>query len=102
MTAVAWDPCLTPVRRRRLPGDARIRVVEILATGTNGGAQEHLFNLLSRLDQMEQRHHMQLQETANQVYAHLGQLEERIEHHPMPAGMPPPERTQPQGNGRPR
>jgi glycosyltransferase involved in cell wall biosynthesis len=27
-----------------------VRVVEILATGTNGGAQEHLFNLLSRLD----------------------------------------------------
>ena len=48
--APAWDPCLTPVRRSRLPGSRRIRVVEILATGTNGGAQEHLFNLLSRLD----------------------------------------------------
>ena len=58
--------------------------------------------LLTRLDQMEQRNHVQLQETANQLYAHLGQLEERIDHHPMPAGMPPPERTQPQGNGRPR
>jgi glycosyltransferase involved in cell wall biosynthesis len=50
MTAPVWDPCLTPVRRARLPGAPKIRVVEILATGTNGGAQEHLFNLLSRLD----------------------------------------------------
>ncbi|HXI80929.1 MAG TPA: glycosyltransferase, partial [Verrucomicrobiae bacterium] len=33
-----------------MPGPPRIRVVEILATGTNGGAQEHLFSLLSRLD----------------------------------------------------
>ena len=43
-------PVSTPVKRCALPGDRRIRVVEILATGTNGGAQEHLFNLLSRLD----------------------------------------------------
>ena len=48
--APAWNPCLTPVPRRRAPHGGRIRVVEILATGTNGGAQEHLFNLLSRLD----------------------------------------------------
>jgi glycosyltransferase involved in cell wall biosynthesis len=27
-----------------------VRVVEILATGTNGGAQEHVYSLLSRLD----------------------------------------------------
>jgi len=27
-----------------------VRVVELLATGTNGGAQEHVFSLLSRLD----------------------------------------------------
>src|SRR5919112_19607 len=33
-----------PGRRRR------IRVVELLATGTNGGAQEHVFNLVSRID----------------------------------------------------
>ena len=34
----------------RPPAADRIRVVEVLATGTNGGAQEHLFGLLSRLD----------------------------------------------------
>jgi glycosyltransferase involved in cell wall biosynthesis len=28
----------------------RIRVVEVLATGSNGGAQEHLYSLLTRLD----------------------------------------------------
>lgn len=45
------DPCYEPVVRLPLPGDHdRIRVVELLATGTNGGAQEHVFNLVSRLD----------------------------------------------------
>jgi glycosyltransferase involved in cell wall biosynthesis len=47
---VAWDPCLTPLQRRPTRGRGRIRVVEILATGTNGGAQEHLFGLMTRLD----------------------------------------------------
>ena len=47
----ATDPCFQPVSRLPLPGDRRrIRVVELLATGTNGGAQEHVFNLLTRLD----------------------------------------------------
>jgi glycosyltransferase involved in cell wall biosynthesis len=45
----AFDPCFEAVGRagrvRR-----RTRVVEVLATGTNGGAQEHLYNLLTRLD----------------------------------------------------
>jgi glycosyltransferase involved in cell wall biosynthesis len=31
-------------------GDDRIRVVEVLATGTTGGAQEHLFGLVTRMD----------------------------------------------------
>ena len=45
------DPCYQPVVRLPLPGDReRIRVVELLATGTNGGAQEHVFNLVSRID----------------------------------------------------
>ena len=45
------DPCFQPVSRLPLPGDRRkIRVVELLATGTNGGAQEHVFNLLTRVD----------------------------------------------------
>jgi len=44
------DPCLEPVVRLPLPDDRRIRIVEVLATGTNGGAQEHLYGLLSRVD----------------------------------------------------
>ena len=47
---VTWDPCLTPLEHFPMPGPPRVRVVEILATGTNGGAQEHLFSLLSRID----------------------------------------------------
>lgn len=44
------DPCYQPVVRGPVPGGGRIRVVEVLATGTNGGAQEHVFNLVSRID----------------------------------------------------
>ena len=45
------DPCFEPVRRLPLPGARRrIRIVEVLATGSNGGAQEHVFNLISRID----------------------------------------------------
>jgi glycosyltransferase involved in cell wall biosynthesis len=45
------DPCFEPVVRLPLPGDRRkIRIVELLATGTNGGAQEHLYNLVTRID----------------------------------------------------
>jgi glycosyltransferase involved in cell wall biosynthesis len=45
------DPCFEPIARLPLPGGRRrIRVVELLATGTNGGAQEHVYNLLSRID----------------------------------------------------
>ncbi len=43
------DPCVEPVQRPVVPG-GRIRVVEVLATGTNGGAQEHVFGLLTRID----------------------------------------------------
>ncbi len=45
-----WDPCLEPLDRPSLAGGRRIRVVEVLATGTNGGAQEHLFSLVTRMD----------------------------------------------------
>jgi glycosyltransferase involved in cell wall biosynthesis len=45
-----WDPCLSPLERLPLPGRDLIRVVEILATGTNGGAQEHVYSLMTRLD----------------------------------------------------
>jgi glycosyltransferase involved in cell wall biosynthesis len=48
--APSWDPCLVPIEHLEMPGPPRVRVVEILATGTNGGAQEHLFSLMSRLD----------------------------------------------------
>jgi glycosyltransferase involved in cell wall biosynthesis len=44
------SPCFMPVQRPPLPGGKRIRVVEVLATGTNGGAQEHLYNLATRID----------------------------------------------------
>jgi glycosyltransferase involved in cell wall biosynthesis len=38
------------VERPSLAGGQRIRVVELLATGTNGGAQEHLYSLVTRMD----------------------------------------------------
>jgi glycosyltransferase involved in cell wall biosynthesis len=44
------NPCIDTVARPVPAGDRRVRVVEVLATGTNGGAQEHLYGLLSRLD----------------------------------------------------
>ena len=44
------DPCVAPMVHLPVPGRERVRVVEVMATGTNGGAQEHVFNLVSRLD----------------------------------------------------
>ena len=50
MTPVTpFDPCFVPARAP-LSVDRRVRVVEVLATGTNGGAQEHLYSLLMRMD----------------------------------------------------
>jgi glycosyltransferase involved in cell wall biosynthesis len=46
-----FDPCLETVVRPLIPGPPRVRVVEVLATGTNGGAQEHLHSLVTRIDQ---------------------------------------------------
>jgi glycosyltransferase involved in cell wall biosynthesis len=43
------EPCLEPDERGPLPG-GRVRVVEVMATGTNGGAQEHVFSLATRLN----------------------------------------------------
>ena len=40
-----WEPSRLPTAAR-----TRIRVVEVLATGTNGGAQESLFSLVTRMD----------------------------------------------------
>jgi glycosyltransferase involved in cell wall biosynthesis len=45
-----WERCLEPVPTPAAPRPDRIRIVEILATGSNGGAQEHLYSLLTRLD----------------------------------------------------
>jgi glycosyltransferase involved in cell wall biosynthesis len=50
MSGEPRDPCLEPVERLALPGPSTVRVVEVLATGTNGGAQEHLYSLLTRID----------------------------------------------------
>ncbi|MGZ6344655.1 MAG: glycosyltransferase family 4 protein [Candidatus Limnocylindrales bacterium] len=44
------DPCFEIPRRPALEPARRVRVVEVLATGSNGGAQEHVRALLSRLD----------------------------------------------------
>jgi glycosyltransferase involved in cell wall biosynthesis len=46
---VPGDPCSEPIGWPAVAG-GKVRVVEILATGTSGGAQEHLFSLMSRLD----------------------------------------------------
>src|SRR5690349_22557918 len=44
------DPCLETVPRPTVISGDRIRVVEVLATGTSGGAQEHVFGLVNRID----------------------------------------------------
>ena len=44
------DPCVAPMVHTPVPGRPRVRVVQVMATGTNGGAQEHVFNLVNRLD----------------------------------------------------
>jgi glycosyltransferase involved in cell wall biosynthesis len=43
------DPCWEPPRLAH-PATERVRVVELVASGSNGGAQEHVASLLSRLD----------------------------------------------------
>jgi glycosyltransferase involved in cell wall biosynthesis len=45
-----WDACLDTVERPTLVGGKRIKVVQLLATGTNGGAQESLYSLVTRMD----------------------------------------------------
>ncbi len=46
----ALSPCLMPVVRPPLPGSQHVRIVQVLATGSNGGAQEHLYNIVTRID----------------------------------------------------
>jgi glycosyltransferase involved in cell wall biosynthesis len=43
-------PCAAVEPRPALPPDRRIRVVELVASGSNGGAQESVASLLSRID----------------------------------------------------
>ncbi|MCY7418420.1 MAG: glycosyltransferase family 4 protein [Chloroflexi bacterium] len=45
------DPCLDLPDHLPLPAGERVRVVQLVATGTNGGAQEHVATLLARIDQ---------------------------------------------------
>ena len=45
------DPCLDLPDQLPLPDGERVRVVQLVATGTNGGAQEHVATLLARIDQ---------------------------------------------------
>jgi glycosyltransferase involved in cell wall biosynthesis len=45
-----YPPCAPQDEREPLAG-GRVRVAQIMATGTNGGAQEHVFSLVSRLSQ---------------------------------------------------
>ena len=48
--ALAADPCLDVPVRPALPEGERIRVVQLVASGTNGGAQEHVYGLLTQID----------------------------------------------------
>jgi len=43
------DPCVERTNRQPIAG-GRIRVVEVMATSTNGGAQEHVYSLVTRLN----------------------------------------------------
>ena len=46
----AGDPCHEPADHLPLPDGERVRVVQLVATGTNGGAQEHVATILARID----------------------------------------------------
>jgi glycosyltransferase involved in cell wall biosynthesis len=43
------EPCLDNVAREPIEG-GRVRILEVMATGTNGGAQEHVYSLATRLN----------------------------------------------------
>ena len=43
------EPCQAPDEREALSG-GRVRVLQVMATGTNGGAQEHVYSLVTRLN----------------------------------------------------
>jgi glycosyltransferase involved in cell wall biosynthesis len=49
MTAPVRDPCFEIPRRSAAANGERIRVLEVLATGSGGGAQEHVYSLVTEL-----------------------------------------------------
>ena len=44
------EPCEDMVAHRPPIAGGRVKVVEVMATGTNGGAQEHVYSLVTRMD----------------------------------------------------
>src|SRR5436190_8428074 len=47
---VLADPCGDIPGRVALPEGGRIGIVQLVASGTNGGAQEHVYGLLTQID----------------------------------------------------
>lgn len=47
---MAADPCRALSNRPPLPDAERIRVIQLVATGTSGGAQEHVASLIGHMD----------------------------------------------------
>lgn len=45
-------------------------------------------SLLQRMEQLEQRQRLALEETGNSLSAYIGELEDRLEHHVPPQGAP--------------
>lgn len=45
-------------------------------------------SLLQRMEQLEQRQQLALEETGNSLSAYIGELEDRLEHHVPPQGTP--------------
>jgi glycosyltransferase involved in cell wall biosynthesis len=44
------EPCADNVSHRPPLAGGRVKVVQVMATGTNGGAQEHVYSLVTRMD----------------------------------------------------
>ena len=44
------EPCADAIISRPPIEGGRVKVVEVMATGTNGGAQEHVYSLVTRMD----------------------------------------------------
>jgi glycosyltransferase involved in cell wall biosynthesis len=44
------EPCADNISHRPPLAGGRVKVVQVMATGTNGGAQEHVYSLVTRMD----------------------------------------------------